>query len=231
MDEKAAGKLAGLSGVEPTRKEDIVENLDREFLPVNHPKYQGLAEQQGYSQDYGRIKRVHYTHDAMIDMILAEPMISQDRLAVNFGYSVPWISRIMGSDAFQAKLTQRREELSDPFLVATIEDRLRGLADRSLDILADKLEATKSADLALKVADLSLKAQGFGARDRTQVMTQNNYVVQLPSKAASAEDWAQAYGGGMGTVKMVETMSPSTTITRDPTVQPKKMGVVEGEIL
>ncbi len=164
-----------------------------EIYPVDHPKYQGLAESKGYDQSYARLKIMHYSHDAMVDVIVANPAIKQNELAKMFERSVPWISRIMGSDAFQAALAKRREELSDPFLIATIEERMRGLAFQSLDIIADKLETTKNVDLALKSLDISVKSLGFGARGGGQT-NNNQFVIQLPPKSVDSAAWAADHG-------------------------------------
>lgn len=179
------------SDVETVAPEEVAR-LQREFYDVNHPKYQGLAEAKGYDQSQARIQSTRYTHEAMIDVIIARPEIKQNELAQMFERSVPWISRIIGSDAFQAALAKRREELTDPFLVATIEERFKGLAAQSLDIIAEKLETTKNADLALKSLDISVKALGFGARGGGG-QVQNNFVVHLPGKSPSAGEWAESY--------------------------------------
>jgi hypothetical protein len=165
----------------------------REFYPVDHPKYQGLAEAKGYDQSHARIQATRYTHEAMIDVILANPAIKQNELAKTFDRSVPWISRIIGSDAFQAALAKRREELTDPFLVATIEERMRGLAYQSLDIITEKLESAKNVDLALKSLDIAAKSLGFGARGGGGSNT-NQFIIQLPPKSENSTAWAIEHG-------------------------------------
>jgi len=197
------------------------------------PVYQGLAEAKGYNQDKLRLQKVAYSHDALIDLIIANPRITQAQMAATFGYTTTWISRIIGSDAFQAALAERRREITDPFLIATIGERLHGLAIQSLEIVAKKLEATESADMALKALDLSVKAMGFGARDRTPTNVQNNYVVALPPKAGSVEDWAAAAQNGayevLKSAKSADILPFSTTVTRDPTEQPKSMEILEDD--
>lgn len=183
-------------GAGPVEDNSAPNPAPREFLPINHPKYQGIGEAKGYDQSYGRIVRTHYSHEAMIDVIIAEPTIKQVELARRFEKTEAWISRIIGSDAFQGALAKRREELTDPFLVATIEERFRGLAMQSLDVIADKLETTKNADLALKALDISSKALGFGARGAGQNTTNNNFVIALPPKIQDAAEWAQTHAGG-----------------------------------
>lgn len=141
----------------------------------------------------GAIARVKYTHDAMIDLIIANPALTQNDLAKNFGYTVPWVSRIMNSDAFQARLAERKSELVDPSLVASIDEKLRALASKSLDVVLEKLTVTQSAEMGLKALEISSKALGYGARQQN-LNVQQNFVVALPPKAASAADWAAAHG-------------------------------------
>ena len=169
---------------------------NRQYLPLNHEKYQGIAESKGYSQDVKRLTRVHYSHEAMIDVLIAEPTITQRELAKRFERSENWVSIIMGSDAFQAALAKRRDDLTDPFLIATIEERFRGLAQQSLQVIAENLEKTRNTDLALKALDISSKALGFGARSTGGPAVQNNFVVQLPPKIDSSAEWAKAHSHG-----------------------------------
>ncbi|MEN6533729.1 MAG: hypothetical protein ABFD60_15520, partial [Bryobacteraceae bacterium] len=113
-------------------------------------------------------------------------------IATNFGYTVPWVSRIMNSDAFQARLALRKEELLDPVIVASIEEKFRALASKSLDVVLDKLSVTNSAELGLKALEISTKALGYGARQQN-LSVQTNFVVALPAKAADAGSWASAH--------------------------------------
>lgn len=184
----------------PDQPADPLPRADRDFLPLNHPKYAGIAAAKGYAQgdDFSgqRLQRVHYSHEAMIDVIIAEPTLTQRELAKQFGRSESWISIIMGSDAFQAALAKRRDDLTDPFLIATIEERFRGLAQQSLSVIAENLEKTRNTDLAVKALEISSKALGFGARNVNQGNTTNNFVVQLPPKIDSQADWAAKHTSG-----------------------------------
>lgn len=106
------------------------------------------------------IQTVRYTHDGMIDMMLAEPELSQRALAARFGYTESWISTIINSDAFQARLAARRAEIVDPTLQLTLEDKWRGLTARSVEVLMKKLDRPVDAipdNLVLKAAELGAK--------------------------------------------------------------------------
>lgn len=137
-------------------------------------------------------KQVSYTHDAMIDLIIAHPAISQDEIARYFGYSVPWVSVIFNSDAFLARMAARKEELIDPSLVASLDERFRTMATVSMEIVMTKLQNTKDSKLAMAALELSAKALGMGAR-QANVTVQNSFVVEMPAKAESDVAWASAY--------------------------------------
>jgi len=112
------------------------------------------------------IQKVRYSHEDCVGRILAEPGISQGELARIYGYSQTWMSIIINSDAFQARLAERRAELVDPVLQATINDRLRAVTVRSLEVLAEKL--SKPADaisdkLAIEAASFGARSMGLGA--------------------------------------------------------------------
>lgn len=191
--EVPGGAPIALAVVIPATTEPLVP---REVYRVSDPRYQGLAEEKGYDQSNpkSRLQSLRYTHEAMIDVILANPAIKQNELASTFDKSVPWISRIIGSDSFQAALAKRREEITDPFLVATIEERMRGLAFQSLDIITEKLELTKNVDLALKGLDIAAKTLGFGARGSGGNQQNTQFIIQLPPKAADSSSWAADHG-------------------------------------
>lgn len=110
-------------------------------------------------------KRVSYTHDAMIDMILAQPNISAATLASAFDRTPQWVSLVRSSDAFRERLIARRKEIVDPAVAATIDERFRAVTARSLEILQEKLAqpATSVPDnLVLKAVELGAKALAVG---------------------------------------------------------------------
>lgn len=140
------------------------------------------------------IGRVKYTHDAMIDLILANPSVKQGEIAKHFGYTQAWVSRIMNSDAFLARLAQRKKDIVDPSLILSVDEKLRAVASKSLDIVLEKLEAAPSMDQALSAVTVASKALGYGAR-QSNLNLQANFVVAMPQKVADAGTWAAKYTG------------------------------------
>lgn len=138
------------------------------------------------------IAKVNYSHDAMIDLIIANPGVNQGELAAAFGYTEGWVSQVFSSDAFKERLAQRKRELVDPAIVNSIEQRFEAVARLSLERLAEKLErsAAPSMETIMAGAGLASRALGYGARPdprAVQVNVQN--IVHVPAKAKDSEDW------------------------------------------
>jgi hypothetical protein len=139
----------------------------------------------------GAIAKVRYSHDAMIDVIIAQPGVSQGELARFFGYTEGWVSQVVTSDAFQARLAERKGELVDPTIVASVEERLRGLVELSAQVLTEKLALGRDGKLAARVLEITTKGLGYGAR-APQGPIVNNFVVALPGKE-EPKRWMEAY--------------------------------------
>lgn len=152
------------------------------------------APLQGTVSAANAVARVSYTHDAMCDLIIANPAIAKASIALHFGYSPAWVSRILNSDAFQLRLAARKADVSDPSLILTIEEKLKTLVSESLDVLIDRLALTKDKDIALKGVEIGAKALGYGARQQN-VSVQQNFVVAMPTQIPDQSDWAQRHGG------------------------------------
>lgn len=114
------------------------------------------------------IAKIGYSHDAMIDLLIANPAISQNDLAAHFGYTASWVSQIMSSDAFQMRMAERREQIIDPVLRLTIKENFDALVLRSLDILRQKLNAPAAEvpdNLVLRTLDIGGRLAGYGVKD------------------------------------------------------------------
>jgi hypothetical protein len=97
-----------------------------------------------------------YSHEAMIDLILTEPSVSNRELAAVFGYSEAWVGHIVKSDSFQARMAERKALLVDPSIKRSVEDRLASVTIKALDKLETVLD---SPDVSAATA---LEALGIG---------------------------------------------------------------------
>lgn len=149
------------------------------------------------------IKTVRYSHDAIIDIILANPFASQGEIARESGYTQAWLSIIINSDAFKERMAERKAELRDPAIRASIEDRLDAVARRSLDKIMDKLDQPGQMKTMELVAIAKL---GAGDRANRPAVPQNSlYVVHLPAPAQNSSDWLEnTQGNPRGALPIVE---------------------------
>ena len=121
------------------------------------------AEMSPGNREAIQITKIRYSHDAMIDILVENPWVHQNQLAAHFGYSPAWISTVMATDLFKAKLAERREQLIDPELRASLKERFEAVVTKSLRVLQEKLEAPTVPDnLVLRAVELGAKALGLG---------------------------------------------------------------------
>src|ERR1700688_3901505 len=89
-----------------------------ELPPADPPTFQGanpIFPRETWPSGASKgICQVRYTHDDMVDTIIANPVITQNELAARYGYTASWISQVITSDAFQARLHERKDQLTDP---------------------------------------------------------------------------------------------------------------------
>ncbi len=123
----------------------------------------------------GGVVKTNYSHEALIDIILANPAISQNELAATLGYTPGWISQILASDAFQAALATRKDQIVDPMLRGAVEESFKGLVLQSMQKLREKLEANPSDNLCLEVFKNSSRALGYGARLEINAKVQHSH--------------------------------------------------------
>lgn len=171
--------------------------IDKARAPGHNPAM--FLDQQSGDLRNGIVK-VRYSHDAMIDLIVAEPTVRQNDLAVIFDRTPAWISQVINSDAFQARLEERKAELIDPVIMATIKDRLSAVANASLEKILERVVSpvTPTDDFLLESAKLATKALGYGARE-TGGGTNVAVVVQVPPRIPSATEWLSAHSPSQGT--------------------------------
>lgn len=183
--------------------------MDTSPLPNEVPEIQAPApadeqkENRFWEHSKGRGSvglRQQLTYDMVIDFLLANPRASRQEIATAFGYtSLQSISVMLNSDAFQARMAKRREQMVDPVIAASIDDRIKGLASRSAEILAEKLEQNPSEKLVMEVFKESTRAGGYGAAVKIPVQNAS-FIVNMPGPAASTKEWRDRFAPAEATV-------------------------------
>ena len=150
-----------IARMNPAAQDDFAEIA--QALAEATPARMSPPTASGPAPTMGKLTKVSYTHEALIDTIVAHPDISQARLALMFGYTPGWISNLLASDLIQARIAERRKEMVDPVVAQTVEERVRGLMLRSMAVLQEKLDSPAVDDkTALRVYELSSKNLGIG---------------------------------------------------------------------
>lgn len=106
------------------------------------------------------IATVRYTHEAIAEWLVANPMGSQGECAKFFGYSESWLSQVIHSDAFQAYYRKLADERG---AIAThgIGEKINALAAVALDKAMERLVTAPSDQHVLDTTELALKALGY----------------------------------------------------------------------
>ena len=137
------------------------------------------------------VQKLSNKHQMILNWMLVNPTKTYRECADYFGMSSTWVSILVRSDAFQVELKKRQMQIAAR-IAQSIPERLRALADISLDKLATKLEESEDPDFILEVADKTLARLGYGSGPKTAInlaaatqnVQQNFYV--------SSEDLEQA---------------------------------------
>lgn len=170
-----------------------------------------------------QVAKLSPTHRELARWIMENPgprLVT--RCAEYFGYTVPWVSTIMNSDAFKAQLGEMNAH-ADVAVVNDIPAKLRGVACMALDGLAEQL-ANAVADGTIlqrtflhESADMALHRLGYAPQKQVVAgsasLTQNNTFVAVSSDAlASARATFSALGGIVPQSVQQETVIDQTPV-------------------
>lgn len=136
-------------------------------------------------------------HKAMADTILARPDISTAELAEQYGISQGWTNLIINSVAFRRYIDKRRDEVINPIIVASTQERLEAVVNRSLDVIHEKLMKSPgevSDNLALRALELSSKAMGLGQAKAATVVVEANHLDNLAKRLVALRPRATPQG-------------------------------------
>jgi hypothetical protein len=145
-------------------------------------------------------------HEHVIDILIAEPNITQREIAGRLNRSEYWLSIVVNSDAFQQAYKARKAGILDPLLVATVEERLTAVANKAADKLMDRLamNAAFSNKELIETAKMASTALGLGP-SKAAGPVQNLYIIPAPVTPVNSTQWAQMARG-----EVIENGTPST---------------------
>lgn len=104
-----------------------------------------------------------YTPELMVALIIAQPDYTHAQYAAHFGRTPSWFASVLASEKFQAALAERKDEIPDPAITASMDERFKALAMRSLFVIQSKLDKPDVSDMVvLEAAKIGVKALGLG---------------------------------------------------------------------
>ena len=126
--------------------------------------------------------RLNRLHEEMMYLILANPVITRKELVERMNRSYSWVHNALNAPAFQKMLRENAKEIHDFTIIASIEDRLRGVVSRTVELLEERLEQPGSEltdQFLLETFKASSKSLGMGPQTGNQTNVQVNIDAHL----------------------------------------------------
>lgn len=148
--------------------------------------------------DSVQIKEVNHWHQAIADMMLANPDMKKRDIAAQLGRTPAWLSAVIHSDAFVAYYEARRVQYNQELHQNTVV-KLYNVAQKAIERVDEALD-DKDLDprYALDAKDRALEKLGFGsknvpAHNSGTTNVQNNYYVSQESLAQARQRMLQVH--------------------------------------
>lgn len=106
------------------------------------------------------LQKLSHRHDAIVEWLVANGDKGLGDCARFFNYSLPWLSRIVGSDMFQAKYQElcRERQVESVHALGT---KIAAAAHLALDRLTEHLAIAPSEKLLMAATDTLLDKLGY----------------------------------------------------------------------
>jgi hypothetical protein len=140
------------------------------------------------------LAKLNTAHDGMMDYILQNPGASLREISGHFGYTIPWVCRVVNSDIFQSRLAERRKDI-EGLIASDIPAQLKATAGLAIEKIQEVLAKTEDPDTIIDAFDKVMHRAGYapkaaapGIGAGATLNQQNNYFV------VSKEDLQQMRG-------------------------------------
>lgn len=132
-----------------------------------------------------QIQKLNHTHERIMDWLVQNPEKSLRECSQHFNYSQAWLSTVINSDAFRAKLAALHGEVHAR-VANDVPARMARIADVVLDRLATVVEHTDNPDFLLEVGDSILTKMGYGGKSSAPATpVQNNFTINVNDLASA----------------------------------------------
>lgn len=140
------------------------------------------------------LQSISHVHEAVMNWMIANPQLSMAECARQFGYTQSWLSTMVHSNLFQARLKEKQDHVFAN-LAGTLNEKLAAGADIGVTKLIEKLETSEDPKFIKETTNMMLDKLGFGAATKVAGAGQVNAgPVQNNFYMASQEDLQRARG-------------------------------------
>jgi len=108
------------------------------------------------------IQKVSHKHEEIMNFMLANPTHKLGDIARHFGMTQAWLSCVIHSEAFQARLAEKQEAIFSG-TVLPLKEKLEGVAHQLLDKLEERIPTMADKEL-VNLTDNTLNRLGFGTK-------------------------------------------------------------------
>ena len=159
-----------------------------------------------------QIAKVSIKHDAILDYLLVHPAEKLGDVAAHFHVSQAWLSVIIHSDAFQAKLATKSDECFSSTVVP-LREQLMGVAQVGVSKLGEVLENASTItdkQFIVDTTDSILKNLGYSPKSSAPAqpaggVTNNNlFIVDKAALAAARNKMRTVPNGDLIEGQLVE---------------------------
>lgn len=140
-----------------------------------------------------QIDKVGTWHENLVSFLVANPRMKKADVARHFDVTPSWLSTVIHSDVFQAKLAERQDEYFGA-VTTPIREKLENLAGLALDEMEEKVQTEGSISEVREVAKLALQSLGYGngangkGTQNPALVQQNNFYSVSPEQLAAARE-------------------------------------------
>lgn len=140
------------------------------------------------------LQNISHVHEAIMNWMLVNPDKSLKQCAAEFGYTQAWLSTMIHSNLFQARLKEKQEQVFSG-VATNINEKLVAGANMGMEKLVEHLEKSEDPKFIKETTTMMLDKLGFGASLRVGAPAPGNVSnVQNNFYMASPADLAQARG-------------------------------------
>jgi hypothetical protein len=153
------------------------------------------------------LSNISHTHEAVMNWMITNPEKSLRECAAHFRYTQSWLSVLIHSDLFQARLKEKQEQVF-ALVAQDVPAKLGALANIGTEKLLQQMEKSEDPKFIHEVTKTALASLGFGSKGAGPANNVNAQNVQQNFYVASQADLEAARGMITGGPRLVSGGSP-----------------------